>query len=119
MANLAISTLDAIEVAINRDEKGDALAILQNARDVLTVAAPKPVTPTLKQRLNVELDAAHMAMDQADNFVHVCNFALRQQDCDVDGAVADVLDTVYEKIEQARAAIMNVLDMLPEVSDGR
>lgn len=82
------------------------------------VPAVEPVTPTLKHCLGVELDAANLAIDQADNFVHVCNFALRQQDCDIDAAVVDVLDTVYEKIERARRTIQNILDMLPEVSDG-
>jgi hypothetical protein len=109
-----IEALDAIAAALSRGEEAEALAILSNARDVLA-NAPGEITPSLKQRLNAELDAAHLAMDRADNFVHVCNVALRQQDCDIDGAVADVLDSVYERIETARTAIMNVIDLLPEV----
>lgn len=81
--------------------------------------AVEPVTPSLRQRLNVELDAAHLAMEDADSFIHVCNLALRQQDCDVDADVARVLDTIYDKVKAARDSIMNVIDMLPEVSDGR
>ena len=81
--------------------------------------AAEPVTPSVHQRLTVELDAAHSAIDAADSFLHVCNFALRHQDCDVDSAVAEVLDAVYEKIEKAREAIVNATDLLPEVCDGR
>jgi len=76
----------------------------------------QPVTPSLKQRLNVELDAAHLAIDEADSLVHVCNVALRHQACDVDTDVARVLDIAYDKIKAVRDAIMNAVDLLPEVA---
>lgn len=115
MADLAISTLDAIENAINRDERGDALAIVQNARDALA-ATPDPVTRA--KRLRAELDAADIAIDAVDSFLHVCGFALRGQDCDVDRDVAVVLDAAWAKVRDARDRIVAATELLPEVAHG-
>lgn len=114
-----VATLDAIAAALSRGEEAEALTILGNARDVFA-SAPEEVAPSLRQRLNTEVDAAHMAMDLASNFVHVCDFALRHQDVDIDGAAADVLDMVHEKIDQARTAISTMVAILDgeEVANG-
>lgn len=115
MDNLAISTLDAIESAINRDEKGDALAIVQNARDAVT-SGSELLSPV--KRLRAELEAADVAIDGVDSFLHVCGFALRGQDCDVDRDVAVVLDEAWAKVREARDRIVTAIDLLPEVANG-
>lgn len=115
MANYTIRTaLDEIETAINRDEKDDALAILQSARDVLT-ASPEPVTPA-KERLRRELEAADIALDEIDSFLHVCGFALRGQSCDVDNDVAVVLDAAWSKARDARDNVVTATELLTEVA---
>jgi hypothetical protein len=80
------------------------------AKDVVSEVAPA------KERLRRELEAADIALDEIDSFVHVCTFALRGQDCDVDRDVAVVLDEVYGRSVSARERIQNALDLLQEVA---
>lgn len=118
MAELTIrSALDAIEVAINKDDCGDALAILQNAREVL-IDSEESVAPP-EQRMRVELDDAHLAMEEADSFISVCGLALSGDvDNEIARDVARVLDAVYDRLKAARQAMVNATGMLPEVDCG-
>lgn len=113
MSELTIrSALDAIEAAINSDEKGDALAVLMNARDVLTAK------PSLRQRLSSELNAVHLAVERLYGVISVALTALEKQD-DIDSGIAVCLENAIEvELSPARERIRDALALLPEVSHG-
>jgi hypothetical protein len=111
-----LSTLSAIEDAINRDERGDALAILQNARDVLTAGDPEPVTGI--HSLRDKLDSAHLAIDHVDDFIAITVDALHRQDCDRDGACATVLEGAAKELDHARDQLQEAFDLLQGVVHG-
>jgi hypothetical protein len=77
------------------------------------------LTPSeLIKQVTKELDGARSAIDAADSLNAVAGLALRQQGCDADYAVADVLeDHVYPQLSAARDAVVTADELLARLRD--
>lgn len=92
-----------------------AKAILSRPTD----SAAKPVTPSPKQRLTSELDAAHLAMERLYNVIHVAVTALSAQGADIDSGIAVCLENAVEvELNPAKDRIVDALALAQEVPHG-
>jgi hypothetical protein len=104
-----LDILNRLERALNLDEKGDALELVANAKQLLTA---------IRVGLLDRLHDVGVAIDAADSLSATAGLALRAQDCDHDSAVADVLQGhVYPQLNSARDALEEIEKLIetPEV----
>jgi hypothetical protein len=92
-----LQILERVERALNLDERGDAANLVANAKQLLTAS---------RGGLLERVRDVGVSIDAADSLSSVAALALRAQDCDIDRAVADVLqDSVYPQLRAARDAL--------------
>lgn len=87
--------LQLVEDFINLDERGEALGMLAKAKRCMELAAT-PVTPPTEVARDLQIKGlviqASASISQADSLISVSAKALREQDCEIDTDVANVLE---------------------------
>jgi hypothetical protein len=72
----------------------------------------------LIEQMSKQLSDARSAIDSADSLTNVAGFALRHQDCDADGDIADVLqDHCYPALSEARDAVVTAAELLVRLKE--
>lgn len=106
-----LKLLQLAEDLVNRDEKGDALATLAKAKKCVELAA-KPADADQLQLKRLVVSAA-CSIAQADSLISVSAKALREQRCEVDNDVANVLEeSAWKLLDSATKGLEEAERML-------
>lgn len=83
-----------------------------------SVPTAKSVTPTLQQKLNSELDAAHLATERLQTLLNMVIESLYRRGLDDDHGLAICLENAVEvELSPARDRIHTALALVPEVAN--
>lgn len=81
------------------------------------VPTAKPVTPTLQQKLNSELDAAHLATERLFSLLTMVVESLYRRSVDDNHGLAICLENAVEvELNPALARIREAIALVPEVA---